>query len=804
MSVLLDLPPSLRLPHATDDRGPGALLTQRGGAAVALPLDSVRVRSHIVGFCAHTVVTQRFRNDHDKPLEATYLFPLPDRGAVTRMVLTAGEVVVEAECKERQEAKKTFQDARAKGHRAAMLEADRADVHTLTVTNLPPKSEVIVEIEVVEQLDAVDGWVCWRFPTVIPPRYLPGNATGHDGKGVLPNTDQVPDASRLQPPLRLSGGTRLDLEVTIDGPVQGVRSSLHAVQMSLDGGAVRVAPSGKATLNKDFAISFSTGQADAPAARAFTDGRSTLVMVEPPTVAMPATLARDAVFVVDISGSMSGTKMTAAKTALMTALHGLDVSDRFRLIAFDDQIEAFNPGFCTVDDTTLAAADRWIDGLYARGGTEMLPAIQEALRTDGAWEGGRLRTVLFITDGQAWNHNELLAAVHHRRREARFFTLGIDTAVNSALLGDLARVGGGTMTLCTPQDDIEEVVANLEARFGSPLLRDVTAEGVTAQAMATGDDQATDVFAGQPATLLFKGAPAELIINATGPNGAWRVPCAVQRVNAPITTLWAREQIGALERKMATRPDLAEGLRGAVLALALEHHLASRFTAFIAVERSLTLGGERIEIVQPVELPESWSESFRASPPPMQPSPMAGALPPPSPVRRRSMSAAAPTPKRARKSVFEKAKSMIVDSFSMMDEAEVVKEPMPAYETQTGSFSMPSEGASNRPGRVRVDPAATLAQTQSANGSFGSDLQRTLAAVLTLILLGSTRRTGPRRRVVAKAAAWLEQHRGAGLVDQVLAYLEQVEASGSATPPAFYQQLTGAAPEGQFLHEAAM
>jgi Ca-activated chloride channel family protein len=154
--------------------------------------------------------------------------------------------------------------------------------------------------------------------------------------------------------------------------------------------------------------------------------------------------------------------MVAAKAALTAALHGLMPGDRFRLVAFDDRLEVFRAEFVDYTDATLSAADAWIAALEARGGTEMLPAIQNALA--GATPAGRMRTVLFITDGQAGDEQSLVAAVAHRRGGARFFTLGIDTAVNEALLTRLARVGGGMRASASAGVSLGEVPVSLDWR----------------------------------------------------------------------------------------------------------------------------------------------------------------------------------------------------------------------------------------------------------------------------------------------------------------------------------------------------
>ncbi|MCB9525579.1 MAG: VWA domain-containing protein [Myxococcales bacterium] len=837
MTAPAPLSPTLDIP-TRDPRGLGGLAALVQGAERPLPLQAVRVRARILGGFAHTVVEQTFANPLDQPMEAVHRFPLPPDGAVTDLVLRCGDLEVRGDLKEKAQAQADFAAARDAGHRAALVTQERADVHVLRVTRLPAGEQVTVRLEVVEALDAVDGAWRWRFPTTIAPRYLPGDAIGHSGDGVLPDTDQAPDASHLQPPLRLEGGTRLDLEVAIEGPVAGVESSLHAVKVGFGDGGLRVAPSGKATLNADFVLAVTPGEAEALSTRAWTDGAHTLVQVAPPALGGGDTRPRDAVFVVDISGSMCGTKMTAAKQALHTALHGLLPGDRFRLIAFDDRVEQFAADFVAYDERSLAQADRWIERLDARGGTEMLPAIQAALAGESPAE--RLRTVLFITDGQAWNEQQLVAAVAHRRKEARFFTLGIDTAVNEGLLGRLARVGGGTCELATPTDDIEAVVARMEARFGGPLVVGLEPQGVPAARMGP-----TDVFEGRPATVLVEGGGA-LTLTARAPADT-RLTVTPQPVDFDLGALWARERIAALEDRLVLHPHEDEALTPQITALSLKHRVICRFTAFIAVETSRVVQGEQVVVQQPAELPQQWDGAAFGGGGPGGPPPMAmsapnlraqstGApLPPPAPsparpaprkapifdampmeaeeapVRREAAQAkgrAAPARKRGglmdavgglfrAKAEAPPAAPMDMDEDDGMDKEGYAEFTASAAELDDlvplAEAPEPAPAAPSSP----ADPAAELARRQGADGSFGGNVARTAAALVLLVKLGHTRRKGLRRRAVLKAARWLEGQ-GSPLAAQALAILAAAEA-GQAWPAGDLSALTAAAPEGAWL-----
>jgi Ca-activated chloride channel family protein len=772
-----------------DPRGLGALVAKDK----PFPLAEVRVRAEIVGSFARSVVEQRFENPHDQPLEVVYIFPLPPDGAVVELELRAGERVIRGECRERKEARETFDAARKAGHQAALLEAERADVHTLRVTNIPPRTPVTVRLVVVEALSPVDGRLTWRFPTTVAPRYTPGEPVGHEGPGVTADTDAVPDASRISPPLRLAGGTRLDLEVRLAGPVTGLSSSLHAVRVDLEDGGVRVAPSARATLNRDFVLAFTTAEPGRATTRAWTDGRFTAVLVEPPAQALPRALPRDAVFVVDISGSMAGPKMEAAKKALQSALHGLVSGDRFRLIAFDNQVEVFRDGFASYDDRSLAEADRWIEALEARGGTEMLPALEKAL--DGEPEAGRVRTVLLVTDGQSTDEARLVPALANRRNGALVFTLGIDTAVNESLLKRLARVGGGTCELCTPHDDVEAVVARLEARFGSPLATGLAVEGGT----AARPDPAV-LFSGRPVSLLVEGAPATLRVKGEMPEGSLSEEVAPARVETSLAPLWARERVAYLEDRLVLRPYEEEATRPEILRIALEHGIASRFTSFVAVDRTVTVTGERVEVVQPVEGPADWGMLREQAP-------MAGGTPPSPSVFYQKMTRASAAPAHFAAPVaqaFAEASALAGATPDLerlkMEKAvrqRQAKGILADFEAELGitrALEEPSEPS---------DPEGTLARTQGADGSYGGDVARTAAALLALVVLGHTRRSGTRQRVVLKAAAWLEARRADPLAALVLGILEAAERGEAPKPDAAWAPLYGAGGEGEMLRRVA-
>lgn len=769
------------LPSLTDlpgtPEGLGGLLAGAARAPTVFPLRDVRVRAVLTGSVCRTTVEQRYANPLPHAMEAVHIFPVPPGAALTEVELRCGEISVRADLRERAQADAAFAAARDAGHRAALVTRERDDVHTLRVTNLPPGEEVTVRLVLVEQLDAVDGLVRWRFPTTIAPRFMPGEAVGHAGPGVHPDTDLVPDASRIQAPVRLQGGTRLDLEVQVEGRPTKLVSSLHAVQLSLEDG-VRVALSSAATCDRDFVLGVSYAASAAVGAHAWSDGAYTLVTVEPPAVPPPAGLPRDAVFVLDISGSMGGSKIEAARRALKASLRGLVPGDRFLVLAFDDRVERHSAGFVAYDDRSMAGAEQWIDRLHARGGTVMLPPLQEALA--GETPAGRLRTVLFITDGQAGDEDRLVAAVAGRRGVARVFTLGIDTAVNESLLVRLARVGGGTCELCTPRDDIEGVVAALEARVGTPLADDVRVEGGVAAR-----PEPASLFSGRPVSVLLEGAPATVRITGRTAAGPLALEVPVARSAGSLQALYARERVAFLEDRLTLRPFEEEAIVPEIRRVALAGGIVSRCTAFVAVESSRVVGGPRQEVVQPLELPADWEggtfadaaapgiDYVMASAPAS--APYGGGRPsgPSAPAR--------PAPKAAgrMRSVLNRlaggppADEEADDAadMSLFALAESARAYSPAAPPPPPSVAAPSG----------PDPAASLVGSQRADGSFDGDVGRTAAALAALVVLGHTRSSGRAQRTVLKAAAWLAAHAGDPRAALALASLARAEAGEALT-----------------------
>ena len=610
-----------------EEAGFGALRTERG----CLPLKALDVQARIDGLIARVQMTQTFVNAHAEALEATYMFPLPDRAAVTRFRLEVAGRIVEGELKERGAARQEYDQAIQAGHRAAIAEEERPDVFTLRVGNLPSGEEATVHLTLTGPLPYSDGEATFRFPLVVAPRYIPGVPLpgASVGDGVAPDTDAVPDASRISPPVLLPGfpdPVRLGLSVEV--PTSSLkpddfRSSLHTVVESDDNDTklFRLQPGER--LNRDFILRFRIAQERIVSSLALQPDREgaegTFLLTLVPPAANGHSTPRDVVFVLDRSGSMGGWKMVAARRALARMVDTLSDRDRFTVLAFDDRIETPPESGGRLMPATNRLRYRAVEFLAkieARGGTEMAEPLNRAVNELSAdKESGRERILVLVTDGQVGNEDQILKHLGPRVKGLRIFTLGIDRAVNAGFLRRLADLGGGRSEIVESEDRLDEVMDSIHRHIGTPVLTGLHLEpaGLKFLQASVVPGRSPDLFDGSPLLICgrYRGdADGAIALQARDAAGQmWLAEIRGQRVDNPaLTTVWARGRLRELEDRYAIGTGDCKALEREIVTTSLRFGVLCRFTAFVAVDRSEVVnpGGQVHGIVQPVEQLAGW------------------------------------------------------------------------------------------------------------------------------------------------------------------------------------------------------
>jgi Ca-activated chloride channel homolog len=656
---------------AEPDAGLGTLATSRGN----LPLDAVDVRAAIAGTSARVELTQDFRNPFDVPLEATYIFPLPDRAAVTAMRMECAGHVVDGVLRERSQAREEYDQAIAEGRRAAIAEEDRPDVFTMRVGNIAPGERVTVRLVLAQRLPYSDGEVTFRFPLVVAPRYIPGHPLPGvpAGSGIAADTGAVPDASRISPPVLLPGfpnPVRLTLSADIDPaglPLAGIRSSLHATAEQAGagqaeaGGHTIVALHPGERLDRDFILRLAVASQDqlatslmlTPDREADSDeGTFTLTLVPPDGDGRPR--PRDVVLVLDRSGSMSGWKMVAARRAAARIADTLTEADRFAVLCFDNVVERppdLPDGLAGATDRNRFRAVEWLARTDARGGTEMLAPLEQAvgLLTGDAGpqaasaerDSGRDRVLVLVTDGQVGNEDQILERTGTRLAGIRVHVVGIDRAVNAGFLSRLAAAGRGRCELVESEDRLDEAAARIHRRIGAPLVTGLalTGDGVAIVPGTVAPGLLPDLFPGVVVTVTgrWHGKPGGAItVTGTAADGTpfeTKVR-AVTGGNPASMATWARAHVRDLEDRYASgaghdTAGLAR-LEQQITDVSLRYGVLCRFTAFVAVDSLVVTDGTGPHrVTQPVELPAGWDPAGASPPPGVGWVAAAAAAPPP-------------------------------------------------------------------------------------------------------------------------------------------------------------------------------
>ena len=583
------------------DMQSGSLLIKMQEGYVTATLMNTDVEMSVSGLVARVAVKQRFRNESAEWVEGVYVFPLPDKAAVDRMRLHIGERFIEGEIREKEQAKKEYEQAREQGKKASLVEQQRANLFTTSVANIAPGELVTVEIEYLEDLRYDDGTFSIRFPMTLTPRYIPGSPLpDRKGNGWSPDTTRVADASLITPPMvTKSRGHRVTLSASVDAgvPLEIIASRYHPVDVTEDQGRYTVSLAKDAVpMDHDFELVWRPVPSSAPRAMVFNEivGGEThyLLMVMPPSAAnaAPVELPREMIFIVDTSGSMHGVSIAQAKQAVLRSLDGLNANDRFNVVEFNSYTKALFGQSLPANGLNISSARSFVRGMQANGGTEMRPALELALRTQPTET--HLRQIVFITDGSVGNEEELYALIEQQLGTARLFTVGIGSAPNSWFMRKSAELGRGTFVIISALHEVREKMDTLFRKLEHPQVTNIDVTWPGGTVIEAYPAVVPDLYLGEPVTVKARAAgvfeAGDLVtISGNSIGGSWsrELPLVQKHDDPGIGALWARARIAALHDEERRGADAAQ-VRKKVVDTAIAHHLVSKYTSLVAVDKT--------------------------------------------------------------------------------------------------------------------------------------------------------------------------------------------------------------------------
>lgn len=608
----------------------GSLLieTDKAGHFISAPTVNTDVQMDITGLVARVNVTQRFTNPSSEWINGIYVFPLPENAAVDHMDMIVGERVIEGKIKERNQAKKIYEQAKREGKKASLVEQQRPNIFTNSVANIGPNETVSISIQYQQTLAYNQGEFSIRFPMVVGIRYIPGTkkVEGFNGLGWAVNTDEVPDASSITPPVidtnqEHSEGHDNPVSITINltsgFPLVNVESSYHPISKQiLDANRYEIQLANHSTsANRDFELTWRPQISHEPQAALFTqdkdNDRYALLMLMPPEIDWntKTTLPKEMIYVIDTSGSMSGGSMPQAKKALLMGLSKLKSDDWFNIIQFNSYTEAFSKQALPARENNIDRAKDYVNSLHADGGTEIAPALELALSSDNQSE--RIRQIVFLTDGSVGNEKQLFKIINRKLNNSRLFTVGIGSAPNSYFMSEAATMGRGTFTYIGKISEVEQKMSQLFQKLNHPVLSDIEMIWQDDSNVDYWPNPIHDLYIGEPLIVSMKLPKGEkkLVINGNTNQSDWStiLPISNGGQATGLDVLWARNKIQSLSQKISHGVD-AEEIKQAITELGLKHHIVTKHTSLVAVDVTPTRPSDTnsTDKAVPVKKPHDW------------------------------------------------------------------------------------------------------------------------------------------------------------------------------------------------------
>ena len=579
----------------------GLLFSKSGGP---VPLMEVKVEGDVVGRGAKVKIFQRFKNEEHKAVEAVYKFPLPDGAAVCGFSADIDGKKIQGQVEERDKAFEIYDDALSRGDGSYLLDEERPNIFTLSVGNLNPNAEVMVEIEYVSLLDAEGRQVRFFLPTTISPRYIPDEMIEDDG---------IPEDSKLHPPYSaiVPYGLSISLNIHKGSLLESIDSPSHNIKIdNMKGDPVNISFSNESVrMDRDFVLNMEYESAFASRAYRYRTDKETFLQLDLMLESEKKEVndsknhdqdekGKEIILVLDCSGSMSGDSIHEAKRALEICLRSLSPSTTFNIYRFGSDYESLFKTAEKYSGETLEEALDYLQRAQADlGGTEILSPLT-SIYSDNCDNGSIQRSIVLLTDGEVANEEDIFELVRKNQASTEVFPLGIGAGCNEFFIKGLARAGRGASEFIYPGERIEPKVLRLFNKLTQKGLNNPVIDwGINEVAQAP---FAPVIFSESPITVFARCTDEDPItegITIRGDINGHEKELVIDIVDLndeglPAPILWARERIrdfeesrGDLEKKGSRQTDRrGDRWKDSVLELSKKYGVLSQITSYLALE----------------------------------------------------------------------------------------------------------------------------------------------------------------------------------------------------------------------------
>ena len=530
-----------------------------------LSLKKIDVQGNVIGKFSTFSIHQEYTNETEAVLEVTYTFPISATATVTGFTAQIGDKIIKGKVKEKEEARKEYEKAMVRGDSAYLMTNEASNIFRMNIGKIAVGETVVIKIDYIDNLEIFDNQIRLLIPTLVAPRYK------------LDVIDILSFETIEEVDYRGNVTIVLDKDLKIDD----VQSKTHSIKVENNTISAK-----DIKLDKDFVLdirlveqSFSKGYY-----RDLPNGRKVVYLsffpeIEQESQPKPKTY----IFVIDISGSMTGYKIDQTKEAVIKCLQQLRDGDMFNFIIFETVFELYSEKIIAFNPENFQKAKSYVQELRTRGGTEMFSAVRASLE-----QFGNEKIIFLFTDGEVGNESKIAGYVRQHIEKSALFVFGIDSSVNKKGLQEIADAGRGKAEFLLRDERLKEIIVRQFARASSSNLYE---SGLNPKSNTIKDKI-------EKQRMLFNHEFYDVLLETDAIDDDFELQCktdeqtysfviakdTLEHLELPLDKIYATEQIRRVEKYIENRPYAEnKGFKEQIVEIAVEYQIDSKYTAFIAV-----------------------------------------------------------------------------------------------------------------------------------------------------------------------------------------------------------------------------
>lgn len=593
---------------------PYFIILSEEGENEQLPLKSTMVDVNIAGVIANVKVKQVYSNTGKNSIEAIYVFPASTRAAVYEMIMKVDDREIIAIVEEKQQARNMYEEAKNEGKTASLLEEHRPNVFQMNVANIMPGARVEVTLSYTELLIPTEKVYEFAFPTVVGPRYV---SEGEIKSATIENWTSNPYTEEGVKPK-----STLDINVNINAgmPLKEIRCETHKNEISYKGKSkAQIVLKEKDGGNRDFVVQYRlAGNQIESGVLLYEDSSGEkyflATMQAPKRVENQEITPREYIFIVDVSGSMSGFPLEVSKEIMKNLLDNIKSTDKFNIVQFAGGSKVYADKSLPATEQNVKNAISYMSNLRGGGGTELLSALKTAMQLNA--NENYSRSFVILTDGYVSVEKQAFDYIRSNLGKANFFTFGIGSSVNRYLIEGLAHVGYGEPFIALNKSEGSKQAKKFTRYVSAPVLTNIELSFSGIETYDVLPEKIPDLFAERPLIISgkYKGAGnGKITLKGKGGSSSFNETLILTKETSSknskaLKYFWAREKIRLISdynKILHDNPTKQELIR-----LGKEYNLLTEFTSFVAIDSEISnKTGNSTLVKQPLSLPRGVSNA---------------------------------------------------------------------------------------------------------------------------------------------------------------------------------------------------